>query len=139
MVKQETLHQIKFEAALQNALLERSEGTKGIASISTTGHSFTILDQKQFAKQILPQILTNSKHFPSFVRLMLKYGFKRTKNKNGICFHRLNFITQDALKPAKSKAPKRSQKTSAKPPSETQIQVKSPPAETVENARVQIE
>ena len=46
MVKQETLHQIKFEAALQNALLEQSGGTKGIASISTTGHSFTILDQK---------------------------------------------------------------------------------------------
>ena len=108
MVKQETLHQIKFEAALQNALLERSEGTKGIASISTTGHSFTIHDQKQFAKLILPQILTNSKHFPSFVRLMLKYGFKRTKNKNGICFHRLNFITQDALKPTRSKASKRS-------------------------------
>ena len=125
MVKQETLHQIKFEAALQSVLLEESQQTKQIVSISTTGHSFTIHDQKQFTRRMLPQILTNSKHFPSFVRLMLKYGFKRIKNKTSICFHRPNFITSDILRPAKDKGSKRIQKTCAKPANEEQAPVKS--------------
>ena len=125
MVKQETLHQIKFEAALQSVLLEESQQTKQIVSISTTGHSFTIHDQKQFTRRMLPQILTNSRHFPSFVRLMLKYGFKRIKNKTSICFHRPNFITSDVSRTAKDKGSKRIQKNGAKPVKEEQAPEKS--------------
>ena len=49
---------------------------------------------------------------------MLKYGFKRIKNKTSICFHRPNFITSDVSRTAKDKGQKRIQKTSAKPVNE---------------------
>lgn len=89
---------MRFTQAAECKLLYLTVQNKANAEViswTNNGRAFAIKDKQVFAKTLLPQLVKHNS-FPSFVRQLIRYRFKKLVRTSGYFFYRPDFQKDSA-------------------------------------------